>query len=151
MRPRYETSRDRSEEVAVAARLAELFGLSPKKLPESYTVDYALIDGGGVVKLLVEVKRRKVRWNTYPTLLLSMRKVDVARGMSDRSGLPALLAVQWDDRLGLVRLREDEPPGRITYGGRQDRRDWQDLEPCYQIPLDAFLFDDEEGFPRRAL
>ena len=149
MRPRYETAEDRRAEAEVALKVASLFQLTPRKLPEQYRVDYALLDERGYPKMFVEVKCRAVLKATYPTLILSMMKADAGRRMTAMTGLPFIVAASWKDCAGMAWINPDRPPGPLRYGGRKDRGDWQDMEPCYEIDVERFVPLDDSG--RKAL
>jgi hypothetical protein len=137
-RPIYEQEKDRQAQAEVAAYLcwlargSKMFG-APALCPYDFIIKSP---SGG--ERIVEVKRRYNRSDLYPTLIISKRKTDENIGAAKVRGCGYTMAVQWDDRLGVVR------PGKLPLaeyeciGGRTDRADRKDIEPVYAIPMECF-------------
>ena len=128
MRQAYESRDDRSLQQSVADRLAALWRCDFVTMPQFYEFDYAIAQDK-VVKGFVEVK---VRNKHYPTLLLSLHKWQVGLKMSELSRLPFLIVSSTP--AGLFWIKAEQRPLEIVIGGRADRNDSQDVEPCVLIP-----------------
>jgi hypothetical protein len=139
----YETATDRDREANIIGRFMVLSGLSKQDIliratPPGTAWDYSLFSGNEIVGL-VEIKTRFVSSTTYPTLILSARKVDALLSFTSPNGtnsLPVILLVQYTDGLfwtPLNRILLDSCP--IQTGGRTDRGDSKDIEPVYHIPV----------------
>jgi hypothetical protein len=136
-RPEYETPADRARELEVASGVARAWGLEARQLPRRYPVDFALLEFGRVAAFLEVKVRPGVRSDTYPTLLLSSAKWAGGMGLARDFGIPVFVVARWDDRTGVLLV---DPSSRLplTFGGRRDRADWQDEEPCVFLPVRAF-------------
>ena len=130
MRPKYETVRDLQHEEKAMLEVAKVFNCIARKLPVSYGFDYSLSRDGQVLAA-VEFKKRTKK---YPTLLLSLLKIKTANALRD-VGLRPLLVVEWPDGIYFHEFRKNYD---ISYGGRTDRGDSADIEPCVFIPIDEF-------------
>jgi hypothetical protein len=137
-RPEYETEADLTRERAVISLVAAACKVQIAKLPKRYVLDYAVVKGGNVAGF-AEVKVRTHGVAEHPTYLLSLAKYQEARFMYGTTGFDTVLLVQFTDCLMTCDLSK-VPPGsmRIAMGGRVDRGDWQDQEPCIFIPMDYF-------------
>jgi hypothetical protein len=125
----YESARDRELERAVAGAAFEPHGLSVRKLPLAYEVDFAVLRGERVIGV-VEVK---IRGRAYETLMLSLHKLQALRRYAG-SGLRAWLLVSVPAGVYAKRIRPDEPID-VRWGGRTDRGDPQDVEPVVHLPM----------------
>lgn len=134
-RPVYETQEDRSRERAVAERLAALSGTRALAMPLRYDVDYALVDDQERVRRWLEIKCRTNNRDAYPTYLLSYGKYLKLVALASASGVGVRLAVKWSDALGVLPIPS---PHTISFGGRSDRKDWQDREPVALFPICDF-------------
>lgn len=131
MRPLYETENDRALEARVISRLEVRWKCRAVKLPISYKVDFAL--EREKVKAWVEVK---CRGRKYEEMYLSLHKWMAGRELSLNTGLPFILVYGFKDEIYWRSVSKDAPS--ILIGGRQDRGDWQDLEPMAVFGLDTF-------------
>ena len=129
MRPMYETPAHRSAEGAVAASLAGRWRAELMPTPRAYPVDYVAYRGGRAAAF-VEVKVRRNPRRAYPTYMISAHKLASAVSLRQATTLPVLLVVRWADATGWVEL---QPTPWIEPGGRADRGDRQDREPCAHI------------------
>jgi hypothetical protein len=130
MRPTYETTVNLQTETAVAAQLQQLWECRFVKTPKFYEFDYA-IESEDEVKAFCEIK---VRGKHYPTLLLSLHKWQQGLMTAENTGLPFLLIAKTPE--GIFWHQITKKPYRIVVGGRKDRGDEQDIEPCVLIPFD---------------
>ena len=126
-RPFYENAADRRNEEDVAAKLEKAWGCTLTKLPLDYRVDYVATRGG--IKALIEIKRRNVSINSYPTIMLSMHKVFYARQFAQMCMAQPIFVIQYDD--ALVNINLTEKPDHVDLGGRKYRGDDQDIEIVY--------------------
>ena len=99
-------------------------------------MDYALLRGGSI-RAFLEVKTRKYTKDHFYAYMISMDKVEAAQKHSRFAGVPAILAVEWQDEAGYVVL-DNLKDVTIGFGGRADRDDKQDMEPVVYIPISQF-------------
>lgn len=123
MRPKYETSNDRSNEQEVADVIGAARGYMMEKLPPMSKMDYAAFSTEGL-KAFIEIKRRKVAKGKYDTMMIGMEKVLWARQVSQSFGIKSYFFIQWDDALGYVCLDNE---CELDLGGRTDRNDPLDM------------------------
>lgn len=134
-RPTYETKSDRQNEFKVARYLANREGLLAVSMPLRYAVDYAVVNDSGDVHGWYEIKCRTNPMKAYDTYLLSIGKYHSMLALQHNSGFPVFLAVKWTDCLGVMGIPAKHT---ISMGGRKDRGDWQDTEPCAMFPIEQF-------------
>lgn len=135
MRPTYECDGDRRSEERVIKHVAERRGLSYKKLPPKYAVDFALLKDAEV-KSWAEIKCRTVTREKYPTYMLSLDKYMSMLRLARVTGLLTELMVLWTDSLGILDITVATTT--VSIGGRTDRNDAQDTEPVALIPIEQF-------------
>lgn len=152
-RPLYENSNSLKEEVKFfrdLRRVDEYKGYRFQKLPLSYRLECAIEDiPSGAVIGFCEFKRRSNRREYYPTVLLSLHKYMSLRDYGEFG--QSFLIVRWSDVDGIHHVNAHESSVsdyKIAWGGRQDRNDWQDIEPTIHIPINDFEIVDTE---RRSL
>lgn len=133
-RPTYETDADRKRESAVAVVVAEHFNFIPKKCPNSYPIDYVLVHGRDI-QVWLEVKCRSHAKGDYDTYMLSAQKYSAGLRLAQATGRQFMLAVKWKDCLGILHLPAECDP---RWGGRNDRGDWQDMEPTVHFRHELF-------------
>lgn len=126
MRPMYEDDDSLSAEKAVVTKLCDTWGMDAAKLPIAYNVDYALFKDEKL-RCWLEVKCRNCSISQYETYFISSKKITNGINLSESTGQAFILAVQWNDALGWIKITKDVFDIRI--GGRRDRHDWQDIEP----------------------
>lgn len=132
-RVRYERQSDRDEEARVAEALTAAWGCTVRKLPERYTLDYVAIRDGRVVAAL-EIKVRNRGLEEYGDVFINLNKVITAQAFN-ALGIKSLFVVQFTDVLAYADMT---PPRRIEFRGREDRGDWQDVQPVVCIPNTDF-------------
>ena len=135
MRPMYETSEDLGREGKVKAILEAHWKAKLHKLPIAYKLDFLAEREEGTVAW-IEVKVRTNAMRQYPTMMLSLSKFLIARQLTETTGLPSFLVVQWTDKLGFVDMNQISYT--VAMGGRKDRNDSQDIDPSAYIAIDHF-------------
>lgn len=129
-RPIYENAASRNAEREVAEFLQQRWNCTLRKLPMAYRVDCALFKGGRLAGW-IEIKCRGRR---YPEMFLSLHKYMSGRDLARASGVPFLIVYGFSDG-GIFSLKTTEDTPVIDIGGRQDRGDWQDVEPMVLLKL----------------
>lgn len=134
-RPVYETSENITAEDSVAESIAKSWDIKLVKLKKLYPFDRAFIFEEEITGLL-EIKCRNYASTDFPTYLFSAEKVRWAHQFMKSFDVSCYLAVKWTDRIGWHKIR---PTGyALRLGGRKDRADDQDIEPCVFIPMSQF-------------
>ena len=133
MRMAYETQADTDRENAIAERFASAWGCKFVSMPRFYPVDKLILKDKP--RAWAEIKRRYRSLRQYPDVWLSLHKTIYGQQMSQVTGLPFFFLVQFDDCHAYTEIAGKYPVG---YGGRKDRRDWQDMEACIEIPVDKW-------------
>jgi hypothetical protein len=151
MRPTYETSDHLALETAVANRVGKAWGATPTKLPKFYKCDWALTRGDSV-EAFIEVRCRNFTYEKYPTIIISSEKWAYLVNRDKTLHRPFFFCVRFaDDKIYYVRpshLADAKfvvKMGGRTAGGKNDRGDWQDIEPVVHIPTEAFKQVKEMG------
>lgn len=136
-RPQYETElhlaaeRECIEEVQMAWNCVLL------KLPKSYRADYLAMRDGRIVGW-VEVKCRSHEWDDYEAwggYMISLGKAMAVCQLAERTNMPACLIVSACKDIRWSPLSTGHP---LVRGGRKDRKDDADIEPCLMIPTKLF-------------
>lgn len=139
-RPLYEDGSTLTEEVRFFADLQSHTSHEHyrwRKLPLAYRIDCAAISIlSNRVEGYGEFKRRQVEMATYPTLILSLHKWDDLVRYSLYGW--SRLYVRWDDYDAMLPVSTSTEKYPVTFGGREDRGDWQDQEPVVHIPVSEF-------------
>jgi len=135
MRPIYETSADRARENVVRQYLESKYACLYTPAEPLSPFDGVLKYPDGTVAAIVEIKTRKNTKNKYPTYMLSAAKWESGRKVAEDLGVPFLLIVRFTDGVYVTKLKKEYP---INQGGRYDRNDAQDVEPCVFIPMTDF-------------
>jgi hypothetical protein len=131
MRPLYETPESLEGERRVADLLEMYWSRKLVKLPIAYRVDFAVVKED--ITAWAEIKCRTAE---YPEMYLSLHKWMAGKELSRETGLPFVLVYGIKDKVYWKTVEKDEP--KIVIGGRQDRDDWQDMEPMAVFKLDQF-------------
>ena len=139
MRPVYETEKDRKMEQAIINELSDAWKIFYQKLPIKHRLDFALLDDKKAVIAWAEVKRRDNDSTTYDTYMLSLDKYMSGMQLFKLTGLPFYMVVKFSDGLYYCEVSLlSYAQLNISFGGRTDRGDSQDVEPC--IYFDSNLF-----------
>ena len=133
-RPKYETSEDLNNEGSIINHVSNLWNVNFSKLPLSYKLDYAMYRNNSLMGFC-EIKRRKYRRSDFETYIISLDKVIKANQLSNITNTKSILLVSWLDGMGWISLNEDFSCKR---GGRNDRNDWQDVEPVCHFKISKF-------------
>jgi len=133
MRVRYEQQRDLDNEARVVRLMAE-HKIEMRKLPISYRLDYAMFRDNKL-RGFAEVKTRSHKHDRYPTLMISLGKVVAAQHLADVTKTRSVLLVQYLDGIFWTDFKT---PHEVLMGGRTDRGDAADIEPCAHYPIEAF-------------
>ena len=139
MSPIYETRDDRARQRTAMARLCAATGTDARETPDLCAWDYEVVRDGAVVAI-AEVKCRLCASSTYPTYMISLRKMDEMGMEAAERGITAILVVAWQDRTGFAMIPEALATGLKAHGGRTDRGDPADMESVLHIPIDRFKF-----------
>lgn len=137
-RPQYETASSLQVERESLAKFLLDSPYKAVKLPKRYYLDWVVMARDRSVNAWIECKRRYNMRSKYPTFMMSMKKWQEGSDLSRLGGKPFYVVVEWDD--GLFYVRQDEVLDAVTYGigGRTDRNDPEDIEPCVYIPVHLF-------------
>lgn len=149
MTPRNETEEDLEKERHVAALIARRWGCEVKKISEDrlYLADYAVVNRGEI-KAFVEIRCRRCRRDTYPTIYLPLQKVIWAEGVFAASAVPYLYVVCWemDNAVGYVRVTGHfEGPKRIVWVKRQTESENHPDGPVLEVDTSDFIILDDGG------
>lgn len=136
MRPLYETEDDLQNELAVVKDLSSSLNCSYKKLPISYGLDYALVRDEDVFAF-IEIKCRKRHSQRHESLMVSAQKRVKAQELTRATGVPCMLVSAFTD--GVYWINMAEKPDRVTFNGRTDRGDAQDVEPVIHYDTDRLV------------
>lgn len=139
-RPLYENLDHLKAEGRLARAIEEKGDVELFKLPRRYSLDYVVerqdSDGQYYTVAWMELKTRQVMFREY---MISLDKVMRGLWLQRETGHPFFLFVRFDldskteDRHCHV-TRELVKECTISLGGRDDRGDDQDQEPCLFIP-----------------
>jgi hypothetical protein len=145
----YETEFDVRNAAAVAGELSAEWGCSVVKMKRACVVDYGLIVRD-VIAAVMEVKCRNyssAEIQKMGGLILSAHKMQGAKAWRDTHMVSFVLALGLTDGIFFMSIRhsDDWPKFDLVMGGRYDRGDAQDVEPCVLIPMKNFrkLLKDE--------
>jgi len=133
-RPRYETEKDLSNESSVADFVSKRWNVNFSKLPISYKLDYAMYRNKSLMGFC-EIKVRKCKKDDFDTYILSLDKVIQSKLLATTTKTKSVLIVSWIDKMGWIDLRDKFV---CREGGRNDRNDWQDVEPVCHFKIDRF-------------
>lgn len=133
-RPLYETQKDLAHEKYVAKKIATAYGLRLQKMHKKLSIDFMAFNKSGLAVAVIEVKRRHSRHNKYPTIILSLMKFNRGVEFYRSNNLNFIFVVEFDDGIYAYQYLPDDI-FKISFGGRTDRGDSQDMEPVIQIPI----------------
>jgi len=135
MRPMYETQQDRDNEQALSRIIERQFNCQLTKMPIKLSLDFMATRNGSAVAF-IEARQRKTKMLQYPTYMISLYKVMMANTLTQATGLPCFLAVQWSDTAGICKLPSKDMD--IQTGGTMRRGDPQDIEPMAYFDVASF-------------
>lgn len=134
-RPYYENRKSLQKEHALAQGLEKRWECKLKKLPIKYMLDYAAWKNRQI-SAWVELKCRTIPFEQYDEYMISLAKVMAAKELSRNTGLKSFLVVQWNNKTAFLQL--DNADYELRMGGRKDRSDPDDIEPCCYFQLKDF-------------
>jgi hypothetical protein len=134
-RPLYENDASRTAEQRIAQIVSDKWKCSLIKLPRSYVLDY-VAERNGKLTCWVEIKQRNFKFGEYVDYTISLHKYMDMLTYVEKTGLPALLVVEFSD--GLIYWHLATRPCVVGIGGRTDRNDPQDVEPVARIAWAEF-------------
>lgn len=136
-RPLYETEQDRESERRLAEMIGAKYNYKFVKMPTKLSLDYMLTQDG-IAKAFMEMRQRRTPMHKYPTYMISLYKVMMASQLTQTTGLPCYLAVQWSDKAGICKLPPHIAPLSVAQGGSMQRGDPQDIEPVVYFDMSCF-------------
>ena len=133
-RPTYESYNNVAEELQIASIFCEVFGCKYEQFPPLHHLNGKFTVGGRTVAV-AEIKQRKNKRNTYPTLMISSAKCANGRSWAHKENVPFILLVKFTDGLFMTKITHKYAE---SIGGRTDRNDPNDVERCSYIPVEQF-------------
>jgi hypothetical protein len=131
-RPFYESSDDRQRERSMAAAIALNLGLDWAKNKPSFELDFSFFDPRDQkICLFMEYKRRRVSFQTYPSIKIAANKLIAAKRYRAALKIDCVLVVEYDNTVQWLNL--DAQPDAVVLWGRTDRNDPQDIEPAVEL------------------
>jgi hypothetical protein len=134
-RPLYENDATKAKEKALGDIVCAKWKCELQKVSIKYHVDCLALREGEAMAW-VELRCRNNHVLQYPTLMISLAKVQGAKRLQEDTGLPVFLVVEWNDSVMFTNLGQCD--FTLGFGGRNEIRDWQDQEPVCHIPIEQF-------------
>ena len=153
-RQRYETPEDLAKEIQVMETVCHYWKCKAIKLNDRrFNIDfiaYRVTEGFGVVPdkerknriqntaggVYIEVRCRNNKKDDFPTMMLAEKKWIELKNYSTLQS-PAIFLVSWRDCIGYVKY-DDHLEVKREWGGRNQMRDNEDVEPMVHIPISSF-------------
>lgn len=136
MRPTYENEESLIRERSVAQILANKWTVTLRKLPKYYSADYLILNNT-TPRAFCEIKCRDIP-SSFDIYRISLNKYIGLRTLSINTGISSIIVVQCKDNVILYHVVDIDTDIPISYGGRTDRNDWQDVEPLAVIEYSQF-------------
>lgn len=136
----YETEKHLEKERHTALFFEQIFQCTLRKLPIKYQLDYAA-ERQGSIKAFIEIKCPNYTFEQFKKIgcyKISFAKWCAAEQMSRVAGVPFVLVVGLLDQVRYMRT-DDFMADSVTWWGRTDRNDSQDMEPAVVLHLDRFV------------
>lgn len=135
----YYTSYHYNNEENLRIYLENKYNLTLKRNKTLYKYDISVLKNG-VITGLMELKDRNYKYGRYTTYIISLDKIKEGVTYTEYFGLPCTLVVRFTCGTILsYRINPEEIKNfTLTYGGRTDRNDPNDLEPLVNIPFELF-------------
>jgi hypothetical protein len=125
---------DEDNEVRAAARIGERWKSSVIKFAPMSPIDWYVVQQNRV-KAVAEIKCRKHKSDTYPTVYLSVRKWHGLMLSEHGMGVGGFFVAGFTD--GIWSIRVDKVDARrFKLAGRYDRGLPSDIEPMIEVPID---------------
>lgn len=135
----HETELDRQKEAKVGEVIEAHFRCKLFPAPRNYKIDFLAVRNKRLVAF-VEVKNRNYTMAEIERMggyLVALQKWTHAKAVHDVTGLKFVLAIGAQDGVWVAAI-SDFFVENLVYGGRTDRGDWQDMEPCVLVPVSRF-------------
>jgi hypothetical protein len=134
----YENQKDREVERVLADVVQSAWRCQLKKLNPTSPVDYCAMRGRDVVAW-VEIKRRSKTMAEISELggvMVNLEKVIACQNISTLTNKPWFLVIGARDGVYAAKISEQPEPDAVTFCGRKDRGDPNDVEACaiYKAP-----------------
>jgi len=139
-RPTYETSADLERESAVIDRFKEKWDVEVDKLPIRYHLDY-IMHRGDKALAFCEIKTRNQPielLRSWGGFMISLSKWVSAKALVESTGIPFILIYRTLDGDYYTKITDFKSNDGVYYRGRNDRNDWQDMEPCLKLSVERF-------------
>ena len=135
----YYTNYHYANEESLRVYLEKLYNVTLKRNKTLYKYDISVVKNG-VVTGLLELKDRSHYFGRYDTYTVSLDKIREGIVYTLYLGIPCTLVVRFScGTIASYRIKSEQVKSfDITYGGRNDRNDPNDLEPLVNIPLTFF-------------
>lgn len=140
MRPLYETKANLEQERSIALLFEQTYRCSLQKLPIRYHLDFAITQDDQI-KAFLEIKTTKYTMDQhrqYGGFKISLAKWYSAEQMCRVADVPFILLVDFPDKPRFLRVDDFKHDG-LTWWGRTDRGDTQDMEPSVILNIDKFI------------
>jgi hypothetical protein len=140
-RPTYETSEHLEAERKAIEHVEACWGVTCKKTPQYYKIDYTVVNSAGFVCGWAEVRGKGFERNRFSTFYTSLEKAMTLVRYESLTKKPAMLIVAWLDGIYCYRFKlSDLSQREIRWDGRtvNSRGDNQDIEPVIHIPVNEF-------------
>jgi hypothetical protein len=139
-RPIYESQSDINNERHVAEIMARVWNCEVLKLPRLWPADYCCVRGRNVEAFL-EIKVRAYSFETLRAMggyMIDVRKIAALQSLVAATGKKAFLCVSLQGEVYFMPVASDTQPGQVVMGGRRDRSDAADVEPCAIFAMEMF-------------
>jgi hypothetical protein len=137
-RPTYQTAADKEREDDIAHEACRHLSMHWIGFPPFANFDKLFMVGREPIRW-VEIKDRGkggvIAMRSYPTFMISMKKVKAGLSLQQITKVPAFFGIAWSDAIGLIPV---DSPYSIERGGRVDRGDPDDMEGCAYYPIENF-------------
>lgn len=135
----YETEKNKINEKTIAARIEQYMDCEMIEAPRKWEIDY-IARRGDKIAAWVEIKQRNYTMaeiNMFGGYMLSLKKWMFAKTLFDMTGVKFALAIGAKDGIYIGSF-DCFYNQNIILGGRKDRNDIEDIEPCVLIPTTKF-------------
>jgi len=139
-RPIYETRENIASERLVAEAVGRSWNCEVLKLPRLWPADYCCVRGRSVEAFL-EIKVRSYTFETLRSMggyMIDVRKVAALQSLSETTNRQAFLIVSLAGQIYFMPVVPSNKPTQVVMGGRRDRSDDADIEPCAIFCMSMF-------------
>ena len=139
-RPIYETRENIASERLVAEAVGRSWNCEVLKLPRLWPADYCCVRGRSVEAFL-EIKVRSYSFETLRAMggyMIDVRKITALQSLAAVTGRKAFLTVSLAGQIFYMPVVPSTQPTQVVMGGRKDRSDDADIEPCAIFDMNLF-------------